>query len=89
MPPAIGLSANVELSRICGYIVCNTYQIAPWEHKTTSTSARIESALAQLHVWLANLPPELQINYDTQSVDRACCELHMSYYQVCLMLVLA
>ncbi|UKZ83004.1 hypothetical protein TrVFT333_010805 [Trichoderma virens FT-333] len=31
MPPAAGLRAHVELSRISGYVVCNTYRVAPWE----------------------------------------------------------
>ncbi|RYP80539.1 hypothetical protein DL769_002423 [Monosporascus sp. CRB-8-3] len=88
MPPAIGLKAHVELSKICGYIVCNTYRIAPWEHKTTSTSTLIENTLAQLAGWLDNLPPELQmIDTPTRNHDRACCELHMFYNQLLILTV--
>lgn len=86
MPPAIGLRAHVELSKICGYIVCNTYRIAPWERGTISTSALVDNALTQLSGWLGNLPPELQMGRDTRSNDRACCELHMTYNQVCFIL---
>ncbi|KAI1256586.1 hypothetical protein MGN70_001710 [Eutypa lata] len=87
MPPAIGLRAHVELSKICGYIVCNTYRIAPWERGTISTSALVDNALTQLSGWLANLPPELQMGRDTRSNDRACCELHMTYNQLLILTV--
>ncbi|RYP78743.1 hypothetical protein DL771_000410 [Monosporascus sp. 5C6A] len=88
MPPAIGLKAHVDLSKICGYIVCNTYRIAPWVHKNTSTSTLIDNTLAQLAGWLDNLPPELQmIDTPTRNHDRACCELHMFYNQLLILTV--
>ncbi|RYP03112.1 hypothetical protein DL764_005373 [Monosporascus ibericus] len=88
MPPAIGLNAHIELSKICGYIVCNTYRIAPWEHKNISTSTLIDNTLAQLADWLDNLPPELQmIDTPIRNHDRACCELHMFYNQLLILTV--
>ncbi|RYP18506.1 hypothetical protein DL765_003881 [Monosporascus sp. GIB2] len=88
MPTAIGLKAHVDLSKICGYIVCNTYRIAPWEPKTTSTSTFIDNTLEQLAGWLDNLPPELQmIDSPTRNHDRACCELHMFYNQLLILTV--
>ncbi|RYP55106.1 hypothetical protein DL768_000225 [Monosporascus sp. mg162] len=87
MPPAIGLKAHVELSKICGYIVCNTYRIAPSEH-SSSASTMIDKTLAQLAGWLDNLPPELQmIDNPTRNHDRACCELHMFYNQLLILTV--
>ena len=83
LPPAIGLKAHVELSKICGYIVCNTYRIAPWEPASISTSTLIDNTLEQLKVWQSQLPPQLQINDSSNNRDRACYELHMSYNQVC------
>lgn len=79
----MGLRAHVELAKISGYIVCNTYRISPWEHHMTSTSARIENALGLLRGWTHKLPPALRIDDDLLSNDRACCELHMCHNQVC------
>ncbi|RYP89852.1 hypothetical protein DL770_004063 [Monosporascus sp. CRB-9-2] len=88
MPPSIGLKAHIDLSKICGYIVCNTYRIAPSEDKTMVTSTLIDNTLSQLAGWLDNLPPELQmIGTPIRNHDRACCELHMFYNQLLILTV--
>lgn len=79
----MGLRAHIELAKISGYIVCNTYRISPWEHYMTSTSARIENALNMLSSWESKLPAELRMDAEQLSNDRACCELHMNHNQVC------
>ncbi|KAF4974317.1 hypothetical protein FZEAL_8767 [Fusarium zealandicum] len=45
MPPASGLNAHVELARISGHIVCNTYRVSPWE---TKIEPLLTNALLQL-----------------------------------------
>ncbi|KAH8666869.1 hypothetical protein BX600DRAFT_511761 [Xylariales sp. PMI_506] len=87
LPPASGLRAHVELSRISEYIVRNTYRISPCEHQMTSTSTRVDNALGLLSHWLATLPPELQMPNGELSNDRACCELHMTYNQLWILTV--
>lgn len=82
LPASKGLSAHVDLMRICAYIVCNTYRIAPNRYEGSSTSSRIEKALSDLSQWKANLPAELTLPEVGCSYDRATCELHMSYNQV-------
>ncbi|KAI0133707.1 fungal-specific transcription factor domain-containing protein [Xylariales sp. AK1849] len=85
LPSAVGLRAHVELAKISGYIVCNTYRVAPWDHRMSMASARIDNALSWLASWLTKLPPELQITGDELSNDRACCELHMAYNQLLIL----
>ncbi|KAK9773901.1 hypothetical protein AB5N19_05694 [Seiridium cardinale] len=87
LPRAAGLRAHVELARVSGYIVCNTYRISPWEHYMTSTPARIENALDLLSSWASKLPPDLRMDSDQLSNDRACCELHMKYNQLLILTV--
>ncbi|KAK9415267.1 hypothetical protein SUNI508_02115 [Seiridium unicorne] len=87
LPRAAGLRAHVELARVSGYIVCNTYRISPWEHYMTSTPARIENALDLLSNWASKLPPDLRMDGDQLSNDRACCELHMNYNQLLILTV--
>lgn len=82
MPSPIGLRANVELCRIAGYIVCNTYQIAPSVAPSDRGISPVDKALQMLSKWLHNLPEQLQISYETFSDDRAHCLLHMAYNQV-------
>ncbi len=74
----------MELSRIAGYIVCNTYRTAPWIDIDTRQQAprQVDRALQMLSEWLRDLPPELQISYELFSPDRPLCTLHMSYNQV-------
>lgn len=81
MPPADGLRAHVELSRISGHIVCNTYRVSPWDGNTGPVR-NLEEAIRLLDEWSLNLPPSLQLSNTGLSDDPACCLLHMSYNQV-------
>ncbi|KAF7516465.1 hypothetical protein G7054_g14146 [Neopestalotiopsis clavispora] len=62
LPPAVGLKDHVELARIAGYIVCNTFQTSPSEYCTTSNVARTEKALSLLSSWEHRLPAELRVD---------------------------
>lgn len=86
LPPSKGLKAHVELMKICGYIVCNTYRIAPSDFEASNPSSRIEKALAWLSQWKANLPLELALS-ESLSYDRAACGLHMIYNQLLILTI--
>ena len=81
LPPADGLRAHVELSRISGHIVCNTYRVSPWEN-VTDPLRHVEKAIEMLERWKADLPPRLQLLDNVLTDDPACCLLHMGYNQV-------
>lgn len=82
LPPAAGLRAHVELARISGHIVCNTYRVAPFDHIPGGAARHVERAQSMLDGWLAALPPTLQMPADQLSPDPACCLLHMAHNQV-------
>lgn len=84
MPPAAGLRAHVELSRISGYVVCNTYRIAPWDSVNGSgdTSQSPGKVMWMLEQWKSTLPLRLQLSPDGLSNDPACVMLHMRYNQL-------
>lgn len=83
MPPAAGLRAHVELSRISGYVVCNTYRIAPWDGSTSGEGTQSPSKVMwMLGQWKISLLPRLQLSPDGLSNDPACCMLHMRYNQL-------
>lgn len=83
MPPAAGLRAHVELSRISGYVVCNTYRIAPWDGSTPGEATQSPSKVMwMLGQWKTTLPLRLQLSPDGLSNDPACCMLHMRYNQL-------
>ncbi|KAK7421664.1 hypothetical protein QQX98_002131 [Neonectria punicea] len=86
MSPAAGLRAHVELSRISGHIVCNTYRVSPWGNKTGSVR-QFEDAIRMLDQWLEGLPPILQLSGDGLSDDPACCLLHMGYNQLIILTI--
>jgi hypothetical protein len=79
MPHCAGLRAHVELSRISGHIVCETFKVAPRNNKIGNSAPNIDKALRMLEDWKMQLPPTLVI--DEQS-DSACCTLHMAYNQL-------
>lgn len=79
MPPAAGLKAHVELSRISGYIVCNTYRVAPWETAKGVAFKQPDKAIWMLQQWQSSLPPRLQLSPDGLSNDPPACLLHMRY----------
>lgn len=84
MPPAAGLRAHVELSRISGYVVCNTYRMAPWDSAATSGDASQSpgKVMWMLEQWKTTLPLRLQLSPDGLSNDPACVMLHMRYNQL-------
>lgn len=85
MPPSVGIRANIELARISGYIVCETYGIAPRCPKTTGSEASIDVALRMLRDWETRLPLVLQIPDDQTLLDPACCTMHMGYNQLIIL----
>ncbi len=82
LPQAAGLRAHIELSRISGFIVCNVYRIAPWDHSHKTTMQHVEQALTRLRDFYTSLPASLQLDQDKLGQDRACCSLHLAYHQV-------
>ncbi|KAF2686284.1 hypothetical protein K458DRAFT_210405 [Lentithecium fluviatile CBS 122367] len=84
MPPCAGLLAHVQLARISGYVVCETFKIAPREQKATGLTHDIDKAMDMLKEWLVNLPLTLQMSPDALSIDPPCCTLHMAYNQLVL-----
>jgi hypothetical protein len=81
MPPAAGLRAHVELSRISGYIVCETFKIAPRNYERGHSIVNINKALKMLDDWKLQLPSTLANPHDENS-DPACCILHMAQNQL-------
>ncbi|CCT64191.1 uncharacterized protein FFB20_08387 [Fusarium fujikuroi] len=60
MPPADGLKAHVELSRISCHIVCNTYRISPSEDAARPVRS-LEGEISMLDEWCLKLPPTVQL----------------------------
>lgn len=93
LPSPVGLRANIELSKIAGYIVCNTYRIAPWADAPLRTGSSVDTALQLLSNWESSLPPELQMPselnmaYDPFTRDRPLCVMHMSYNQLLILTI--
>lgn len=85
MPPCDGLRAHVELSRISGYIVCETFRIAPRNPERSAGTASMNKALKMLEDWRMRLPIKLQMPQHLQNNDSACCILHMEYHQLVLL----
>lgn len=85
MPPCVGMCANIELARISGHIVCETYGIAPRYPRAAGSEANIDAALKMLHEWRSRLPTELQNPLDQTLSDPACCTMHMSYNQLIIL----
>lgn len=83
LPPAAGLRAHVELSRISGYVVCNTYRIAPSESSASAETAHSPGRVMwMLEQWKSTLPAHLQLTRDGLHNDPACCMLHMRHNQL-------
>jgi hypothetical protein len=85
MPPCAGLRAHVELSRISGFIVCETFKISPRSYKSGQSTNNIDHALKLLYTWQAQLPSSLKIPEDLSHSDPSCCILHMAYNQLILL----
>ncbi|WYZ41135.1 hypothetical protein EsH8_V_000030 [Colletotrichum jinshuiense] len=87
LPPAAGLRAHVQLARISGHIVCNTYRVAPWDHRPGGAARHVDRALQLLESWHSSLPSTLQMSTARPSTDPACCLLHMGYNQLLILVV--
>lgn len=83
MPPAAGLRAHVELSRISGHVVGNTYHGAKGE----AAPRQPDNAIWMLEQWQATLPPAVRLGPDGLSGDPACCLLHMRYNQLLIVAI--
>ncbi|KAJ5065384.1 hypothetical protein J3E72DRAFT_236009 [Bipolaris maydis] len=79
MPPSVGLRAHVELSRIAGYIVCETFKIAPRNFRPGYSVANIDKALKMLEQWNSELPSVLASG---EGADPAVLCLHMASNQL-------
>jgi hypothetical protein len=97
MPPPDGLIAHVQLSRIAGYIVSNTYSVAPTVEVDQDLRVQVQEPMNMLENWRRTLPRSLQMPLDLQAespfdtdygdanaiyADRALCMLHMKCNQV-------
>lgn len=78
MPPAAGLRANVQLSRISGHVVKSFHNVT----ETTSDIREPDNTIHKLETWRAALPPVMQLSVDGLSNDPACCLLHMRCNQL-------
>jgi hypothetical protein len=86
MPPADGLKAHVELSRISSHIVCNTYRISPSEDAARPARS-LEGEIRMLDNWSLNLPPTIRLSSNGLSDDPATCLLHMHYNQLIILTI--
>jgi hypothetical protein len=82
MPPCAGLRAHVELSKISGYIICETFKIAPRNCKSGYPANNIDIALGMLQAWQEQLPVTLQMPTNSIQGDPACGLLHMAHNQL-------
>ncbi|KAF4961827.1 hypothetical protein FSARC_10056 [Fusarium sarcochroum] len=85
MPPADGLRAHVELSRISSHIVCNTYRISPSDDARPVRS--LGADIGMLDDWSLNLPATVQLSSNGLSDDPATCLLHMHYNQLIILTI--
>lgn len=81
LPPAAGIRAHIELSRIMDEIVNKVYRTDGAVHVMSETLPRVHAAMQRLSSWVAELPPSLQLHKDPNP-ERACLMLHMLYNQV-------
>lgn len=79
MPPCVGLRAHVELSRISGYIVCETFKIAPRHYQRGYSTLHVDGALKLLEDWKLQLPSVLAVDIDA---DPAVLSLHLASNQL-------
>jgi hypothetical protein len=82
MPPCAGLRAHIELSKISGFIVCETLQIAPRNATPGQLAKNIDIALQMLRTWHLKLPYNLQMQKDLRHPDPSCCILHMAHHHL-------
>ncbi|CAA9961106.1 fungal specific transcription factor domain-containing protein [Pyrenophora teres f. maculata] len=79
MPSCAGLRAHIELSRISGYIVCETFKIAPRYYTPGHSTLNVDKALKMLADWKSQLPHVLAAD---ESADPAVLSLHLAANQL-------
>ncbi|KAI0575899.1 Fungal specific transcription factor domain-containing protein [Pyrenophora tritici-repentis] len=79
MPPCAGLRAHIELSRISGYIVCETFKIAPRNYTPGYSALKVDKAVKMLVDWKSHLPQVLAAD---ESADPAVLSLHLAANQL-------
>lgn len=80
-PAPEGLTAHIQLARISRCVTCNVYRIAPADRSVMTTLKHVEDVLEMLQDWENSLPPELCLDYDSPTRDRANCILHIMFNQ--------
>ncbi|KAK2592417.1 hypothetical protein QQS21_009900 [Conoideocrella luteorostrata] len=83
MPPAAGLRANIELSRISGHVV----QSLNHKAEPIGDNGEPDKTVQKLDSWRASLSPALQLSADGLSDDAAACLLHMRSNQLLIVAI--
>lgn len=89
LPTCAGICANIELSRIAGHVVSDTYHTSPgtWTDVKSLALTHVEKTLRMLSNWQRDLPPALQLSQEILSRDRPLCTLHMNYNQLLVLTI--
>ncbi|EHA47236.1 hypothetical protein MGG_04213 [Pyricularia oryzae 70-15] len=89
LPTCVGICANIELSRIAGHVVRDTYRSAPgtWNDASSTGLSHVDKVLRMLWNWQRDLAPALQLSQDTLSRDRPLCTLHMNHNQLLILAI--
>lgn len=85
MPPAAGLRAHVELSRISGHIVHSTQRLTPGAATAEDQSQHLQKTTWLLSHWDSSLPASLQLGLDGLTADPAAALLHMQRNQLLML----
>ncbi|RYF36425.1 MAG: hypothetical protein EOO38_27695, partial [Cytophagaceae bacterium] len=75
----------MELSRISGYILCETFKIAPRNYTSSFPTNNIDIALKMLQTWQEQLPAVLQMPESLMHSDPSCNLLHMAQNQLVIL----
>jgi hypothetical protein len=81
LPPAVGLRAHIELSRIMDEVVNRVYGADNSVRVASDILPRVHAAIHKLSSWMTELPRSLQL-LDETTPERECILLHMMYNQV-------
>lgn len=89
LPPADGLYAYTELSKITHYIAANVYGVSKHTAEPRSTALCIHKALHMLKQWEHDLPTALRYQPDFPEQDLAAYDLQMTANHLKLLAVRA
>jgi hypothetical protein len=78
LPPADGLRAHIELSRVTHYIAANVYGVSKHTAEPRSTALCVHKTLHMLKQWELELPPALRYRSDILNQDRAVFDLQVA-----------